>query len=332
MQKTHPPLGVVAFEDRVAPAVYVRALDGLGLGQAVQVAIETQSLSDFKRFPGATAVMKAFTDSDGGIVTVRSDRIGDDQLVSVSRVQLPIKHVSKAAEATPSADPGRVQRDSSDRGPVRDASPGTTPRGSSNGPVPTATPAVVSALVGSEESRPPESEAAAPAPAADRPAETTAGLGQTPITAVPTGPVVWRASDYVFLEPESVEPPQAEPMPMPEEPLPPDEPQIVPALVVDPVPAAESAPSDPLAGLLPFNLGQFEGAAQDLLSRVAGIGTEIVDELEAGSEYAWLGIGALAAAGAVYASRPTRKSRLTGPGEYDSVFARWEGKDAAPPR
>ena len=59
----------------------------------------------------------------------------------------------------------------------------------------------------------------------------------------------------------------------------------------------------------------------------------VVEELGAGSEYTWLGVGAVAAAGAAYASRPGRRQRaLAGPDGYDSVFARWEGADAAPPR
>jgi hypothetical protein len=318
MPKTRPPLGVVPFEDRLAPAVYfVTSPDASWLGAA----------QAFLRYQATHPT----PDADG-VQEWRLSQVVVGQRLAVWKATEV--EPTKAPEATPVAVPGPVMREAGSRGPVRDAGPVTESRGSSSnlGPVADAPkPVTVSALTSQGEV--PAAEQADAAPAAE-PATQTAGPAPI-IASAPAGRPLFAATDYVFLAPDSAEPRAAEePLP-PTEPLEPDEPQVVPAATVEPPPvAADPAPVSPLAGLLPFNVADLEETAHDLLNRVADLGSDIVEELGGGSEYTWLGIGALAAAGAAYASRPTRRARaLTGANGYDSVFARWEGADAAiPPR
>ena len=325
MSKTRPPLGVVPFEDRLAPAVYFLTDPGtswLGAAHA------------FLRYQAAHPTPDADGVSEWRLAKIAVGRQAEVWKATEVPTQI------KAPEATPAADPGPVTRAADTRGPVRDGGSVTESRGPSSsassanlGPVAdTPQPSTLSALTPPADG--PATDQSAAAPAADASAQTTSGPAPV-FAAAPAGRALFATTDYVFLETESAEPPQAEQMPLPPtEPLEPDEPQVVPAVAVEPAVAAEPAPASPLAGLLPFNVADLEGTAQDLLTRVAGLGTEIVEELGGGSEYTWLGIGALAAAGAVYASRPNRKARaLTGANGYDSVFARWEGANAViPPR
>jgi hypothetical protein len=320
MPKTRPPLGVVPFEDRLAPAVYFLTPTGTSWLGAARAFLEYQ----------ATHPTNA-----GGVQEWRLAPVAVGHSATVwkaTEIEIP----TKAPEATPVADPGPVTRDAGTRSD-RDAGPVTESRGSSSanlGPVADAPKQVpVSALPVPADT--PAAEQSPSGPTTDRSAPTTAGPAPVVASAPASGRPLFASTDYVFLETESAEPPAAEqPLP-PSVPLEPDEPQVVPAVSVEPTPVApEAEPAEPFAGLLPFNVSDLEGTAHDLLSRVADLGSEIVEELGGGSEYTWLGVGALAAAGAVYASRPNRKARaLTGANGYDSVFARWEGANAViPPR
>jgi hypothetical protein len=331
MPKTRPPLGVVPFEDRLAPAADVLILTPPDASTFVAAQVLLRHLAANPPAPDAdgTAVFELSKVVDGQSVSLwKADRIDIP-------TKVPTKVPTKAPEATPVADPGPVTRDAGTRSD-RDAGPVTESRGSSSnlGPVADAPQQVpISALTAQAET--PAADQAQAAPTNDSSAPTTAGPAPVVASAPAAGRPLFASTDYVFLDPETAEPPQAEqPLP-PSVPLEPDEPQVVPAVSVEPTPVApEAEPASPLAGLLPFNVSDLEGTAHDLLTRVADLGSEIVEELGGGSEYTWLGIGALAAAGAVYASRPNRKARaLTGANGYDSVFARWEGANAViPPR
>jgi hypothetical protein len=324
MPKTRPPLGVVPFEDRLAPAADVLFLTppDASAFTAAQVLL------------GHLAANPPAPDADGAAVYELS-KVAAGRSVAVwkaDRIDVPTKVPTKAPEATPEADPGPVTRDAGTRSD-RDAGPVTESRGSSSnlGPVANAPQQVVSALTAPADT--PAADQAQATPANDSSAQSTTGPAPVVASAPASGRPLFASTDYVFLDPETAEPPQAEqPLP-PSVPLEPDEPQVVPAVAVEPPPVAPDAePAEPFAGLLPFNVSDLEETAHDLLTRVADLGSEIVEELGGGSEYTWLGVGALAAAGAVYASRPNRKARaLTGATGYDSVFARWEGANAVLP-
>lgn len=306
MPKTLPPLAVAPFEDRTAPAVLLVTPPGLSWVGAARAFVQSQREAPD---PGT---------HEYTIQPVVATRAATVWLVTETTAKVPEPRL----QPTP-APLERIAR-VSDLGPVRDADPATEAR--------TAAPAEPASAVSAPPAQPESAAAATPSTTTvlNPPAGAPTGPPPVPGPMTPTAHVVWGSADALFLETESAEPPPAEASAVPPAPPEPDEPRIVPAVTAEPAPAS---PGTPFAGLLPFDLGELEGTAHELLARVAGIGAGIADELGTGSEYAWLGVGALAAAGAVYASRPGRRPRaLAGPDGYDSVFARWEGADAAPPR
>jgi len=89
------------------------------------------------------------------------------------------------------------------------------------------------------------------------------------------------------------------------------------------LPAHVDALLTPLAGLLPFNNADLENEAKNLLGRVANFGAEVAEEISSSSEYVWLAAAALAAGGAVMATRPSKTNKSLASG----LFASWEEKN-----
>ncbi len=128
--------------------------------------------------------------------------------------------------------------------------------------------------------------------------------------------------------------PAADAAPDPRTPADPDAPTVPPS--ADPPPAPSAVPlsnpaaelplGGPLAGLLPAELGDFDAAVRDLISRLAGADPVDLAEGDGDDYFWWTAAAAGLAAGAAYAVRPRRpRGRadrvVTG---SDSVLARWE--------
>ena len=315
MLKTRPPLGVVPFEDRLAPAgleSYFLTPAGSSWLAAAQAFMRHQAAIHAPATPGVQEWRLQPVASVGQLAT----------LWKATEIS------TTAPEATPVADPGPVTRGAGNRGSDRDAGPVAESRGSSLGPVADAPPRTVVSALTTQADAPPADPAQA-APAADRAERATAGPVPVFAAGAAAGRPLFTSTDYVFLETESAEPPLAESPSAPGEPLQPDEPEIVPAVAVEPSVAPEATPVSPLAGLLPFNVSDLEGTAPPCRP---GWPTRPIDRrTRPGPEYTLAWGRGLAAAGAVYAPPEPPGPGPDGPdGAIPSSLGR--GQRRHPPR